>query len=239
MQNLGTLDGGSISAAYDINDSGQVVGSSNGGTSSGQEHAFLYSGGQMQDLGTLGGAFSRASGINDAGQVVGAAGTPTGNRRAFLYSGGQMKDLGTLDGGSSSVANDINNSGQVVGWSTKSNAESNAYPFLYSDGQMHDLNSLIPAGSGWQLFSAEAINSSGQIVGRGSLPGASGQRAFIATPDTPIKEDTIDPEIAINTRYRACPGIRHQAGGSGRRSETSRLQPRSAAPQPCPGGPLA
>jgi probable HAF family extracellular repeat protein len=162
-------------------------------------HAFRYSGGQMHDLGTLdGGTESTAYGINDSGQVVGQAWTSTG-RRAFLYSGGQMRDLGTLDGGRTSVANDINNSGQVVGWSTKSTAESNAYPFLYSGGQMHDLNSLLPAGSGWQLYSAEAINSSGQIVGRGGYPGATGQRAFLLTPDTPTQEDTTDPQITIAT----------------------------------------
>ena len=66
---LGTL-GGTLSNAYGINNSGQIVGDSvisNNNTS----HAFLYSGGVMTDLGTLGGTFSTAVGINDNGQIVG------------------------------------------------------------------------------------------------------------------------------------------------------------------------
>ncbi len=49
ITDLGTL-GGSYSYAYGINDSGQVVGGA--ATASGAQHAFLYSGGSMTDLGT-------------------------------------------------------------------------------------------------------------------------------------------------------------------------------------------
>ena len=65
---LGTL-GGTNSAAFGINESGQVVGYAE--TISGEEDAFLYTSGTMKDLGTLGGTFSDANGINDADQVVG------------------------------------------------------------------------------------------------------------------------------------------------------------------------
>ncbi|MBI5747805.1 MAG: hypothetical protein HZA00_01680 [Nitrospinae bacterium] len=68
ITDLGTLPGGNQSYAYGINNSGQVVGSAF--TEAGYYHAFLYSGGVMQDLGTLGGTHSFASGINDSGQVV-------------------------------------------------------------------------------------------------------------------------------------------------------------------------
>ena len=71
VTDLGTLPGGSASAAYSINNSGQVVGYS---TTSGNNHAFLYSGGTMNDLGTLpGGDGSSANSINNSGQVVGSS----------------------------------------------------------------------------------------------------------------------------------------------------------------------
>ena len=76
---LGTL-GGASSAAWGINDAGQVVGEAT--TASGVQNAFLYSGGVMSDLGTLGGQYSVAYGINSAGQVVGYASMrPWGARR--------------------------------------------------------------------------------------------------------------------------------------------------------------
>src|SRR5215212_9150421 len=118
MTNLGTL-GGPSSAAFDINNAGQVVGEAL--TASGTKHAFLYEDGQMEDLGTLGGSLSIAHGINKFGEVVGHSMTtnvPTSNSlemHAFLYKNGEMTDLGTL-GYPLSTAFDINDAGQVVGF---------------------------------------------------------------------------------------------------------------------------
>ncbi|MCA1632377.1 MAG: hypothetical protein LC802_01350, partial [Acidobacteria bacterium] len=68
MQTIPTL-GGASSAAYGINNLGQIVGGSS--TSNGAFHAYLLSGGTMNDLGTLGGSQSVAYEINDVGQAVG------------------------------------------------------------------------------------------------------------------------------------------------------------------------
>jgi probable HAF family extracellular repeat protein len=180
---LGNLNGAYnpfySSFANDINDNGHVVGSSDvtvGGFS--QHHAFLYSNGTMTDFGTLGGTRSSAYGINDNGQVVGNS-YITGNAvtHAFLYSNGAMIDLGTFDG--DSYAADINNYGQVVGRAYNvGNTSSRA--FLYSNGNLVDLNDLLPAGSGWSLNSASAINDLGQIVGGGLIDGQ--YHAYLMTP---------------------------------------------------------
>ncbi|MGP0063689.1 MAG: hypothetical protein ACLQGP_08850 [Isosphaeraceae bacterium] len=72
-------------------------------------------------------------------------------------------DLGTL-GGSSSEAQGINASGQVVGESATASGGEDA--FLYSDGEMMDLGA--PAGG---VSAAEAINDAGEIVGNAGSPG--------------------------------------------------------------------
>jgi probable HAF family extracellular repeat protein len=88
--------GGSLSFPNDINDRGQVVGTSNlpGDTTN---HAFLWRDGTIKDLGTLpGDVFSQADGINEEGQIVGISVDANGNGRAFLWNKGVMTDLNTL-----------------------------------------------------------------------------------------------------------------------------------------------
>jgi probable HAF family extracellular repeat protein len=180
VHDLGTLAGGSFSYAFGINEAGKVVGAA--ATSNNEVHAFLYSGGQMQDLGTLGGSFSRAVDINEAGKAVGAS-TTSGDaqQHTFLYSRGQMQDLGTLAEpyNSHSFATALNNKGEVVGQS--SDSDGIEHPFLYSSGVMRDLNSLIPADSGWELVNVEDINDKGHIVSKG-INKDGREHAFLLTP---------------------------------------------------------
>ena len=109
ITDLGALG---ASAAYGINNNGQVVGNLSSGD------AFIYSGGTMTNLGTLLGVFgTAANAINNSGEVVGYFNPswPYSGQHAFLYSGGILSDLGTL-GGDTSEAYGINDSGQVVGY---------------------------------------------------------------------------------------------------------------------------
>lgn len=100
MIDLGTL-GGSWDAAYDINERGQIVGSSY--IAAGESHAFLWNYGTMIDLGTLGGPFihSTAVDVNERGQIIGNSRTTSGEEHAFLWDRGTMIDLGTLGGNNS------------------------------------------------------------------------------------------------------------------------------------------
>lgn len=79
-----------------------------------------------------------------------------------------MTDLGILEGALASFGRGINEDGSMIVGSC--NVPSHA--FLYSGGQMVDLNSLIPTNSGWVLTDAYSVNNSGQIVGYGTIAGA-------------------------------------------------------------------
>jgi probable HAF family extracellular repeat protein len=74
MMDLGTL-GGLSSVGASVNNSGQVTGEST--TAAGDNHAFLYSNGTMQDLNdlidpTLGITLLRAQDINEKGEILAA-----------------------------------------------------------------------------------------------------------------------------------------------------------------------
>jgi probable HAF family extracellular repeat protein len=172
-------DSSSFSSAFGISDSRQVAVDTLVSTVNGpQQHAVLYIGSTIRDLGVLkGDNFSFARGINNNGQVVG--GSSNGDTtRAFLYKG-KMKDLGSL-GGSLTRADGINNRGQIVGFSLI-HGDGAVHGFLFSEDKMQDLNKLVPAHSGWTLGEAFAINDNGQIVGSGTAPNGE-NRAFLLTP---------------------------------------------------------
>ncbi|MET0982770.1 MAG: HAF repeat/PEP-CTERM domain-containing protein, partial [Telluria sp.] len=89
------------------------------------QHAFLYSDGIMQDIGSLGGALTEARALNEAGMVVGystyaddLAGVDFSS--AFLYRDGTMFDLNLLIDrrGEWTVldATGINDAGQIAAY---------------------------------------------------------------------------------------------------------------------------
>jgi probable HAF family extracellular repeat protein len=181
--NIGTL-GGFWTVASGINDSGAITGYSQIIPGFGTQHAFLYSGsGPMADLGTLGGSDSTGNAINNSGSVVGWSITASGTTHAFLYSGsGPMQDLGTLPGTTSSVANAINGSAQVVG-----EAGNKAFIWNANTG-MSDLNSqLNVSAQGWSLTNANAINDAGLIAGTG-INAAGQTHAFLLTPSSLVQQ---------------------------------------------------
>jgi probable HAF family extracellular repeat protein len=147
----------------DINDRGQVVGQ-HYVASRGTYEPFLWQGGVVTELGSLGGSgWGGAFGINDRGQIVGVSVPANGGQHAFLWQDGVMTDLGTL-GGSITVAYDVNNRGQVVGYSTT--ASGGPHPFLWQDGIMIDLGTL-----GGDYNRASAINDHGQVAGESVISG--------------------------------------------------------------------
>lgn len=139
---LGTLNGVPFanSGARGINDAGNVVGYSDApATPDGSvpTHAFLYTGGQLRDLGTLGGATdSDAEDINNGGVIVGNSGG-----KAFVYQNGAMQDLNGLiasvSGGTLNDAVAVNDKGQIA---VNGTVNGHTHAFL--------LTPVAPAGTG-------------------------------------------------------------------------------------------
>lgn len=105
---------------------------------------------------------SMPTSVNNAGEVVGSGGRDANSKTvAFHYSEGGMAVLPNL-GGSPTEAMDINDAGQIVGYSR--NAGNVERAFLYSQGAIQDLGAL--GAQSYHSSRAYAINESGQIVGR-------------------------------------------------------------------------
>jgi probable HAF family extracellular repeat protein len=97
--------------------------------------------------------------VNDAGQIVGRGGPGAG---AYLWENGVIRDLGVLPGMTWGSGEDINSSGQVVGYS--SNADGSVYhAFLWTAaGGMQQL----PGSLGGCCTMALSINDLGMISGQ-------------------------------------------------------------------------
>jgi len=160
---LQAVGGGSNSEGLGINDSDQIVGSSD--TATGALEAVLYDGSTssltltlagtaLQDLG--GGDVSEALGINASGQIVGYSG-----REAVLWSASSLTGT-TLQnvGGFISRALGINASGQIVGFSNTATGGTVAvlWPSNGTGMRLQD----VGGGDDSEAF---GINEKGQIVG--------------------------------------------------------------------------
>jgi probable HAF family extracellular repeat protein len=174
---LGTL-GGAGSAAYGINNNTQIVGESLYSNAANNEHAFLWSGGNMIDLGTLGGPNSVATASDIQGKVVGASDI-AGKRHAFMYENGIMTDMNPLLSSSHSAATDINAKGQIVGGAVFdiSGQDELMHAFLFdtTSGKVKDLGTL----PGRQRSIAMAVNDNGQVVGGSRHAGVADGHPFL------------------------------------------------------------
>jgi probable HAF family extracellular repeat protein len=184
LTNLGSLPGDTITKAYGINNSGQIVGFSG---NLNNQHAFVYKNGQMTDLNSLvtsglpSAYLASAAAINESGQIAGNVYTVDSkgdlvSNQAFLYSAGTVTALGSFNATSNfSVASGISASGQVIGFSDSPNDTTVQDGFLFSKGQLIDLGqSNFPVGiddSGQVLVGLLGLYSNGHITSLGVPPG--------------------------------------------------------------------
>jgi probable HAF family extracellular repeat protein len=166
---IGLLNGVTEGNTYvsGINDSGMVTGYTT--AVDGNQHAYIYNGSTMQDLGSaLGGSgYSVGNDINNLGVVVGTYQDSANKTRSFSYDGHTVKSLNTVD---QSIARAINDKGQIVGSVYTSVGEQ---AFIYNGSTMKTIS------LGGSTSSAYAINASGQVIGMSRPADNSGSRPFL------------------------------------------------------------
>ena len=174
-----SVPGASETVADDVNSRGDVVGAF---VESGRTFGYLASsGGRFVRLEAPGWEVTYASGVNNRRQIVGHA-INADQSSAFLFESGHYTML-DIPGAISYGANDINNSGQIVGGYFDEDGRLNGY--LYDRGIV---TSLLFPGSDYTTL--VAINDRGQVignyggpVGNGTFLYSNGVFAEIAPPD--------------------------------------------------------
>jgi probable HAF family extracellular repeat protein len=161
VEDLGTLPGDYASAAWGINQFGDVVGWSMGPTGT---RAFLYTSatGMTALPAPDGRPVTTARAISANGTVVGTASTGGSDiGHAVRWQAGMVQDLGTLGTGNFSDARAVNSAGDIVGSSySDGGAVLGIHAFRFSDAT--GMVDLTPTSD---LARAEGINDSGQVTG--------------------------------------------------------------------------
>jgi probable HAF family extracellular repeat protein len=167
--------GGVESYFFDVNRYGEVAGRhiyegfSSTPPVSARSRPVYWADGVKTDLAALGGDTGTANGLNDLGQIVGqidadgVINNVTANTAALWQRNAtgvyELTNLGTF-GAEQSVAQDINQAGQIIGWTTTgSGATARNSPFLLQNGQKIELGSFGGTGQ------TADINELGQVVG--------------------------------------------------------------------------
>jgi probable HAF family extracellular repeat protein len=190
---LGTF-GGNTGFANAVNNRGQVAGYAtntipedpdvasfmNGFLPAGQQvRAFVWNGGSLRDLGTLGGNDAAAQAINECGDVGGLSYTDTEINdttglptvHPFVWRNGTMHDLGSL-GGTLSIPGSfafgpfgkfLNNRGDLAGTSTLPGDET-WHAFVWTGNQMIEIGTF--GGDNSEAF---FISDNGQVLGRAEV----------------------------------------------------------------------
>jgi uncharacterized membrane protein len=172
-----------MSWAVAVNRTGQAVGRRDAWP---ERHAMVWEGDTFTVLPDLGGDFAWATNISDNGTICGGSQDAALELFSVLWNAStrEISVLADPGFGAYTRVHDVNDQGVAVGelcLSIECNP-GDQRALLWIDGGVYDLNSLIPSGTGWTLFSAEAINERGEIVCVGARDGFVSPLGFKLSP---------------------------------------------------------
>ncbi len=212
--------GGPNTAAFGVNERGQAVGAAQSLTPNSEDFCgfnayglfhsntaclpFLWQGGLMFRLPTLGGANGTANMINNRGQVVGWAensmrdpnpACTVSQFEPVIWENGRVRALPTYPGDPDGVAASINDSGQVVGASgtcspfnlNAGNSLAERHALLWENGVATNLGNLGGTGA-FAGIHACAINNRGQVAGHSDLTNDATFHGFVWTRETHMRD---------------------------------------------------
>lgn len=182
---LPPLPGDQVNYAEAINNAGQVVGTSENG-STGSSRAFLWdSTNGLQDLNEIMGSNgSRAHEINNAGQVVGQVWGGSLWLSALWDSTNGLQHMDGLTGLSYFDNHDINDAGQILGRSWE---DTSWKPVLWDSTNGLQYMDAITGLSGFHGYD---INNAGQILGGVWVPAGATTHEYLWTPGTGLTDIT-------------------------------------------------
>jgi uncharacterized membrane protein len=160
-----------------VNNNDLIVGSAV--NKAGNEVAAKWQNGKVTSLGRLPGSdTTQALAVNNNGLAVGFSISATDfNEHAVEFANGKVTDLNVPGETSNDAeAKAINDSGVIVG------GDGNGDAFAFASGNSVNLNTLIPAGSGVRLHTANGINNNGVIVGDATITSTGQNVGFELTP---------------------------------------------------------
>lgn len=167
-----------------MNSFGTAVGNSMDSTTT---HGLVYSNDKVTELNPPSGYDNvQPSDINDTGKIatfVWRWNGPELTLRGAIYDGSDVRLLDALPGDEYTIAESINSSGDVLGYSRDRETDT-LHPVLWPAGNATpmDLQTMINPSSRWSLMNVYDMNDSGQIVGAGVFEGQ--VRAFVLTPSS-------------------------------------------------------
>ena len=193
ITDLGTL-GGPFSIAYDVTNSGRVVGTA--AVAEGYHHAVYWENGVIHDVGSLGGLNAEAGGRAVGGQLAiiseTASQDPLGENfcgygtglvcAAATWDHGELTQLPTL-GGTNAAALQSGPAGLIVGVAEDGVADESCIPpqkthfqaVVWDRGEIHEL----PPLPGDEVGAALRINDRGQAVGTSGPCSATSYGGFV------------------------------------------------------------
>jgi probable HAF family extracellular repeat protein len=222
MIDLGALNGQVVSQATAINNRGLIAGKSNLFPVVWRyDTANPQSTPRIRQLPIPAGFFSATTSVNDSGDVVGYAGSPSIDSHAILWRDGEAIDLGVWPGGHYSVANGINNRGQIVGTGTVA-GDNLDHALMWTVGggiPCADVLSFqarcISGGGGHKLQAkltlTDTSHSGEQVIitvdGNSKAVTINGTRAQLSINNAPLGQHTIeltDPAGCFPPRTPSC-----------------------------------